>query len=101
MTYEPTGQGLDPGIARLVEPLDDHNQRLIDNVHPTTWANPEPAERYHLVVIGGGRSYFGKVVKKINALEESIEKVESAINGFNEEDLDNLKGPKIIFLGND
>jgi pyruvate/2-oxoglutarate dehydrogenase complex dihydrolipoamide dehydrogenase (E3) component len=38
----------------LVEPLDAHNLALIENVHPTSWANPEPRERYHLVVIGAG-----------------------------------------------
>jgi pyruvate/2-oxoglutarate dehydrogenase complex dihydrolipoamide dehydrogenase (E3) component len=37
-----------------VEPEDDHNQLLIDHVHPRNWANPEPAPRYNLVVIGGG-----------------------------------------------
>jgi len=37
-----------------VEPLDEHNRKLLDNVHPSTWTNPEPAERYHLVVIGAG-----------------------------------------------
>jgi pyruvate/2-oxoglutarate dehydrogenase complex dihydrolipoamide dehydrogenase (E3) component len=35
-------------------PLDTHNQRLIDNVHPTDWTNPTPAGRYHLVVVGAG-----------------------------------------------
>ena len=35
-------------------PLDVHNQRLIDNVHPTDWTNPTPAGRYHLVVVGAG-----------------------------------------------
>lgn len=35
-------------------PLDSHNQRLRDHVHPTDWQNPQPAERYHLVVVGGG-----------------------------------------------
>ncbi len=35
-------------------PLDRHNQRLLANVHPANWANPEPARRYHLVVVGGG-----------------------------------------------
>lgn len=38
----------------LVHPADEHNQRLVDNVHPADWVNPEPAERYHMVVIGGG-----------------------------------------------
>jgi pyruvate/2-oxoglutarate dehydrogenase complex dihydrolipoamide dehydrogenase (E3) component len=38
----------------VVEPWDEHNQALVDNVHPPTWVNPEPRDRYHLVVIGAG-----------------------------------------------
>ena len=38
----------------VVEPWDIHNQTLIDNVHPPGWANPEPAPRYNLVVLGAG-----------------------------------------------
>ncbi len=49
-----TAAGLDPELAAVVEPFDRHNRALIDNVHPTDWTNPEPAARYHLVVIGGG-----------------------------------------------
>ncbi len=45
---------LDPEIARLVEPLDRHNEKLVENVHPPAWENPEPADRYHLVVVGAG-----------------------------------------------
>src|SRR5579872_4953127 len=37
-----------------VQPNDAHNQFLVSNVHPPDWANPEPAARYHLVVIGAG-----------------------------------------------
>jgi len=37
-----------------VHPLDEHNRRLVQNVHPTDWRNPEPAPRYNLVVIGAG-----------------------------------------------
>jgi pyruvate/2-oxoglutarate dehydrogenase complex dihydrolipoamide dehydrogenase (E3) component len=37
-----------------VEPFDDHNRRLVENVHPADWSNPRPKERYHLVVIGAG-----------------------------------------------
>jgi pyruvate/2-oxoglutarate dehydrogenase complex dihydrolipoamide dehydrogenase (E3) component len=37
-----------------VEPFDQFNQELIANVHPAGWVNPEPRERYHLVVIGAG-----------------------------------------------
>jgi pyruvate/2-oxoglutarate dehydrogenase complex dihydrolipoamide dehydrogenase (E3) component len=37
-----------------LEPMDEHNRRLIEHVHPADWVNPEPKPRYHLVVIGGG-----------------------------------------------
>jgi len=37
-----------------VEPLDEFNRKLIENVHPPGWVNPEPQERYHMVVIGAG-----------------------------------------------
>jgi pyruvate/2-oxoglutarate dehydrogenase complex dihydrolipoamide dehydrogenase (E3) component len=32
----------------------DANQRLIANVHPSGWRNPQPTGKYNLVVIGGG-----------------------------------------------
>ena len=35
-------------------PWDAHNQTLIQNVHPTGWSNPKPAQKYNLVVIGAG-----------------------------------------------
>lgn len=38
----------------LISPMDEHNRKLLSNVHPPDWINPEPAERYNLVVIGGG-----------------------------------------------
>ena len=31
-----------------------HDQNLVSHVHPPDWVWPEPAERYNLVVIGGG-----------------------------------------------
>jgi pyruvate/2-oxoglutarate dehydrogenase complex dihydrolipoamide dehydrogenase (E3) component len=37
-----------------LEPWDDLNRRLVDNVHPARWSNPTPRERYDLVVIGAG-----------------------------------------------
>jgi pyruvate/2-oxoglutarate dehydrogenase complex dihydrolipoamide dehydrogenase (E3) component len=40
--------------AIQVLPLDEHNQKLLANVHPADWLNPEPAERYDLVVLGAG-----------------------------------------------
>ena len=37
-----------------VLPMDEHNTRLVSNVHPPDWTNPKPAPRYNLVVIGAG-----------------------------------------------
>jgi pyruvate/2-oxoglutarate dehydrogenase complex dihydrolipoamide dehydrogenase (E3) component len=39
-----------PGVL----PLDQYNKTLVDNGHPPDWQNPEPADRYNLVVIGAG-----------------------------------------------
>lgn len=38
----------------LILPLDEFNQTLISQVHPLDWVNPEPVDRYDLVVIGAG-----------------------------------------------
>ncbi len=35
-------------------PSDEHNARLLANVHPSDWTNPEPAPRYNMVVVGAG-----------------------------------------------
>jgi pyruvate/2-oxoglutarate dehydrogenase complex dihydrolipoamide dehydrogenase (E3) component len=35
-------------------PDDAYNRRLMDNVHPADWKNPEPTGRYNIVVIGAG-----------------------------------------------
>jgi pyruvate/2-oxoglutarate dehydrogenase complex dihydrolipoamide dehydrogenase (E3) component len=51
---KPNLAALSPDLVEVVQPLDTHNRELIDNVHPVDWKNPEPAERYHLVVIGAG-----------------------------------------------
>ncbi|MFP4600754.1 MAG: FAD-containing oxidoreductase, partial [Persicimonas sp.] len=37
-----------------VEPMDEANVELLDQVHPPAWVNPEPEERYNMVVIGAG-----------------------------------------------
>jgi pyruvate/2-oxoglutarate dehydrogenase complex dihydrolipoamide dehydrogenase (E3) component len=37
-----------------VPPLDEFNAKLVANVHPAGWVNPQPAPRYNLVVIGAG-----------------------------------------------
>lgn len=38
----------------LILPSDEHNRKLLNNVHPPDWKNPEPAACYNLVVIGAG-----------------------------------------------
>ena len=38
----------------LVLPQDEYNRRLVANVHPSDWVNPEPTGRYNIVVIGAG-----------------------------------------------
>jgi pyruvate/2-oxoglutarate dehydrogenase complex dihydrolipoamide dehydrogenase (E3) component len=40
--------------AVTIEPWDEYNQELLSNVHPSDWANPNPADYYDLVVIGAG-----------------------------------------------
>lgn len=35
-------------------PGNAHDELLASRVHPADWANPEPAARYHLVVLGAG-----------------------------------------------
>jgi mercury(II) reductase len=37
-----------------VLPRDAYNEALVANVHPPAWANPAPAPRYNLVVLGAG-----------------------------------------------
>ncbi len=37
-----------------IPPNDVHNRRLLGQVHPPDWINPEPAACYNLVVLGAG-----------------------------------------------
>jgi len=43
-----------PMTTPALHPLDEHNQKLLANAHPPDWVNPQPADRYDLVVIGAG-----------------------------------------------
>jgi pyruvate/2-oxoglutarate dehydrogenase complex dihydrolipoamide dehydrogenase (E3) component len=43
-----------PTHALAHAPLDEYNRALVENLHPAEWANPQPARRYNLVVIGAG-----------------------------------------------
>ena len=45
---------MSPHETVTVLPDDEHNRALVKNVHPPDWVNPEPADRYNLVVIGAG-----------------------------------------------
>jgi len=38
----------------VIEPLDEYNRVLIDNVHPADWTNPKPSGAYNVVVVGAG-----------------------------------------------
>ncbi|HLO25989.1 MAG TPA: mercuric reductase [Geobacteraceae bacterium] len=38
----------------LLQPQTEENKALLENVHPDSWVNPEPAPCYNLVVIGAG-----------------------------------------------
>lgn len=40
--------------AVRIEPMDALNEKLIDNVHPPDWRNPEAKTIYNLVVVGAG-----------------------------------------------
>lgn len=51
---EPADMAQDDLDAIGVFPLDEHNAKLLDNVHPKKWVDPEPKSSYNLVVIGGG-----------------------------------------------
>jgi pyruvate/2-oxoglutarate dehydrogenase complex dihydrolipoamide dehydrogenase (E3) component len=42
------------GTAPRIAPADEADARLVASVHPPGWRNPEPAGRYHLVVVGAG-----------------------------------------------
>lgn len=43
------------GFERIsILPRDEHNTKLLSYVHPTDWVNPQPKDRYDLVVIGAG-----------------------------------------------
>jgi hypothetical protein len=38
----------------VIQPQDEHNRALVENVHPAAWTNPQPSGRYNLVAIGAG-----------------------------------------------
>src|SRR5688572_10010484 len=40
-------------VASLI-PQDPYERERLENVHPSGWRNPQPADRYNLVVVGAG-----------------------------------------------
>lgn len=61
-------------------PLDAHNRRLLENVHPGGWENPAPRDLYDLVVVGAGTG--GLVTAAIAvALGARVALVERALMG--------------------
>ena len=62
-----------------IEPFDQFNQELVANVHPAGWVNPEPRERYHLVVIGAGTG--GLVTASIAAAGGAASRCERYLMG--------------------
>ena len=66
--------------APLIQPLDEHNRRLLANVHPPGYVNPTPKDRYHLVVLGAGTG--GLVTAAIGAaLGAKVALVEKHLTG--------------------
>lgn len=41
-------------LVQSFETAGEHDERLLANVHPPDWVNPEPAPLYDLVVVGAG-----------------------------------------------
>jgi pyruvate/2-oxoglutarate dehydrogenase complex dihydrolipoamide dehydrogenase (E3) component len=47
-----TNTGMHEG-PRMI-PGDEHDEKLLSNVHPSSWVNPMPPGRYNIVVLGAG-----------------------------------------------
>lgn len=63
LNLQPDMKGLDRAVLTAeinteetfgISPMDEHNQKLLDNVHPIKWEPPKPQKRYNLVAIGAG-----------------------------------------------
>ena len=61
-----TADSAPPRILPLAEaPVGEHDRRLLETVHPSSWSNPTPKSSYHLVVLGAGTA--GLVTAAIGA----------------------------------
>jgi len=63
LVLQPSVPERDPELAGMaqenleacgVAPLDEHNTKFLDLLHPKAWVDPQPKPSYNLVVIGAG-----------------------------------------------
>jgi pyruvate/2-oxoglutarate dehydrogenase complex dihydrolipoamide dehydrogenase (E3) component len=63
LSLQPQIPERDPNLASFsqvdieacgIAPLDEHNTKFLDHLHPKEWVDPEPKPSYNLVVIGAG-----------------------------------------------
>jgi pyruvate/2-oxoglutarate dehydrogenase complex dihydrolipoamide dehydrogenase (E3) component len=63
MILQPEIPERDPNLAEFeqvdleacgVSPLDEHNTKMLDLLHPKAWVDPTPKPTYNLVVVGAG-----------------------------------------------
>ena len=63
LTLQPKIPERDPNLASFsqvdleacgISPLDEHNTKFLDLLHPKVWVDPKPKSSYNLVVIGAG-----------------------------------------------
>ncbi|CAM9191590.1 unnamed protein product [Discosporangium mesarthrocarpum] len=63
-----------------VSPMDEYNTKLVNNTHPPVYENPEPLDKYDLVVIGSGAAGLLSVIIA-NGLGKTCALVEKAYMG--------------------
>ncbi len=69
-------------IALSYWPMDTHNVRLLDNVHPPRWIDPKNDRPYHMVVVGAGPAGI-EAATSAAALGARVALIESNILGGN------------------
>ena len=61
-----------------IAPDDPYDRKLADNVHPAVWRNPDPIDKYNLVILGGGPAGLlaaqdaGRLGAKVALVERSL-----------------------------
>lgn len=75
---------LHEGVANVTEqipPIDEHNLKLLNNVHPSPWLDPNTASNvYNLVVLGGGTGGLVSSLSSV-ALGAKVAIIESNLLG--------------------